>query len=136
MREWVIMRLFTVATEIIESDLEPGVEKGVIDMATTSEEEVKVVEGDFLAMQVFTDEEDIKEMVVILTIVIKTIVVMEDSNLTEHRVVKETGVTTEMEEISPENRSILLIKMGSDSCVPPVVPTDICYRIAKTHGRT
>merc|ERR1719233_1221944 len=102
------MRLFTVATEIIESDLEPGVEKVVIDMATTS-------------------EEDIKEMVVILTIVIKTIVVMEDSNLTEHRVVKETGVTTGMEEISPENQSILLIKMGSDSCVPPVVPTDICY---------
>ena len=51
------MRLFTVATEIIESDLEPGVEKVVIDMATTSEEEVKVEEGDFLAMQVSKEEE-------------------------------------------------------------------------------
>ena len=68
--------------------------------------------------------------------VIRTIVVKVDTKPMEDKAGKETGVMTEMEEINLENQSILLIKMGSDSCAHPVVPTGTCYRIVKIHGRT
>ena len=133
------MRLFMVVTEI---DLKLGVEK-VIDMVTTlgevkaviSEEGVKVVEGDFLAMEDSRDVEDLK------VIVINTTEVKEDSKIMGDKEgimleVKETGDMKEMEEINRENLSILLIKTGNDSCAHLVVPLDICYRIVKIHGKT
>ena len=133
------MRLFMVVTEI---DQKPGVEK-VIDMVTTlgevkaviSEEGVKVVEGDFLAMEDSRDVEDLKE------IVINTTEVKEDSKIMGDKEgimleVKETGDMKEMEEINRENLSILLIKTENDSCVHLVVPLGICYRIVKIHGKT
>ena len=86
----------------------------VIDMVTTSgevkavnsEEGVKVVEGDFLAMEDSRDVEDLK------VIVINTTEVKEDSKIMEDKEgimleVKETGDMKEMEEINRENLSIL-----------------------------
>ena len=114
------MRLFMVVTEI---DPKPGVEKGTIDMETTkmevkvviSEEDAKVVEEDFLAAQASRDVEDLK------LIVIKTIVVKEDSKATEDKKGtmledKETRDMKEVGEINLENLLILLIKMENDSC--------------------
>ena len=133
------MGLFMVVTEI---DQKPGVEKE-IDMVTTSvevkvvisEEGVKVVEGDFLAVEDSRDVEDLK------VTVIKTTEVKEDSKVTgvKEGIMlegKETGDMKEMEEINRENLSILLIKTENDSYAHLVVPLGISYRIVKIHGKT